>query len=75
MDIKKLNQKLQRVPPQLIPEIMDYIDFLINKYGIDGSRSNTIRLNCNTKPWIGGNVSSRYKYFSGNIVESEEKIN
>jgi hypothetical protein len=38
MDINKLNKKLKKVPPQLIPEIMDYIDFLINKYGIDSSK-------------------------------------
>ena len=52
MDIKKLNQKLRRVPPQLIPEIMDYIDFLINKYGIDGSSKRKFKFQ-----WGGGLVN------------------
>ena len=57
MDIKKLNQKLRRVPPQLIPEIMDYIDFLINKYGIDVSNKRKIEFQ-----WSGGlaNISKQY---------------
>jgi hypothetical protein len=49
MDIKKLNQKLKKVPPQLIPEIMDYIDFLINKYGIDSSNKRKFKFQ-----WSGG---------------------
>ena len=31
MDIKKLNQKLQSIPPQLIPEIMDFIKSAVSK--------------------------------------------
>ena len=65
MDIKKLNQKLQRVPPQLIPEIMDYIDFLINKYGIDSSNKREFKFQ-----WSGGlsDISKQY-----NSVELQHK--
>ena len=33
MSVKQINKKIKNVPPHLLPEIMDYIDFLINKYG------------------------------------------
>jgi hypothetical protein len=57
MDINKLNEKLKNVPPQLIPEIMDYIDFLLNKYGID--RRNKRKFNFQ---WSGGlsDISGQY---------------
>ena len=32
MTVKQINKKIEKLPPHLIPEIMDYIDFLINKY-------------------------------------------
>ena len=65
MDIKKLNQKLRRVPPQLIPEIMDYIDFLINKYGIDGSSKRKFKFQ-----WSGGLADISRQY---NSVELQHK--
>ena len=57
MDISKLNKKLKKVPPQLIPEIMDYIDFLINKYSIDSSSKGKFKFQ-----WSGGlaDVSKQY---------------
>jgi len=33
MSIKQLNNKIKKVPPHLLPEVMDYIDYLITKYG------------------------------------------
>lgn len=49
VDIKKINQKLQRIPPQLIPEIMDYVDFLLSKYGIDRNDKRKFKFK-----WSGG---------------------
>ena len=65
MDTKQLNKKLRRVPPQLIPEIMDYIDFLINKYGINDSNKKTFSFN-----WGGGLSEISNKYSS---VELQHK--
>lgn len=65
MDIKKLRQKLERVPPQLIPEIMDYIDFLLNKYGNDGSNKRKFKFQ-----WSGG-LSDISEYF--NSVQLQHK--
>jgi len=33
MTIKQINDKIMNIPPQLLPELMDYIEFLIKKYG------------------------------------------
>ncbi|MCG2714928.1 MAG: DUF2281 domain-containing protein [Candidatus Marinimicrobia bacterium] len=33
MDVKQINKRIKKIPPGLVPEVMDYIDFLINKYG------------------------------------------
>lgn len=33
MSVNQINKKIKKVPRHLLPEIMDYIDFLINKYG------------------------------------------
>jgi len=29
MSAKQINKKIKKVPPHLLPEIMDYIDFLM----------------------------------------------
>jgi len=57
MDINKLNEKLKNIPPQLIPEIMDYIDFLLNKYGIDRRNKRRFKFQ-----WSGGlsDISDQY---------------
>lgn len=34
MGIKEINKKIKEIPPSLIPEVSDYIDFLIDKYKI-----------------------------------------
>ena len=33
MSIKQINKKIKKIPPHLLPEVMDYIDYLVNKYG------------------------------------------
>jgi hypothetical protein len=65
VDIKKLNQKLQRVPPHLIPEIIDYIDFLLSKYGINRNNKRKFKFK-----WSGG-LSDIAKQYSS--VELQHK--
>jgi hypothetical protein len=57
MDNSKLNQKLQNVPPKLIPEIMDFIDFLLNKYGSTSKSKSEFKFH-----WSGGlsDISKQY---------------
>ena len=33
MNVYEIGNKIQRLPEHLIPEVLDYIEFLINKYG------------------------------------------
>ncbi len=33
IDTTEINKKMKKVPPHLWPEIVDYIDFLLAKYG------------------------------------------
>ncbi|MCB0298263.1 MAG: DUF2281 domain-containing protein [Calditrichae bacterium] len=35
MDINDIGSKIKKLPRHLIPEVIDYIDFLLSKYGID----------------------------------------
>lgn len=35
MDIKQINKKIERMPPDLLSEVMNYIDYLMNKYSVD----------------------------------------
>lgn len=80
MSVKEINKKIKKVPPHLMPEIMDYIDFLINKYGTSPKKKkpfkfswqgglseiskNILLLDYSIKQGIGVNVFGRYQYFS-----------
>ena len=33
IDVKDINKKVKSMPRHLLPEVMDYIDFLLSKYG------------------------------------------
>ncbi len=33
IDVKEINKKVKNMPRHLLPEVMDYIDFLLSKYG------------------------------------------
>ena len=33
MNVYEIGNKIQRLPEHLIPEVLDYIEFLINRYG------------------------------------------
>ena len=57
MSVKEINKKIKQVPPHLVPEIMDYIDFLINKYGKSPKKKKPFKFN-----WQGGlsEISKEY---------------
>jgi hypothetical protein len=33
MDVEEIRVKIKKLPDHLIPEVLDYIEFLLNKYG------------------------------------------
>ena len=49
MDSKQINKKIKKVPPHLIPEIMDYIDYLINKYSAVPKSKDSFNFLCSFK--------------------------
>ena len=59
MSVKQLNKKIKKVPPHLLPEIMDYIDFLINKYGTTSKEKKPFNFS-----WQGGLSEISKKYSS-----------
>ena len=65
MNVKEINKKIKQVPPHLVPEIMDYIDFLINKYGTSPKKKKPFKFN-----WQGGLSEISKKYTS---VELQHK--
>ncbi len=34
MNIKQINKKIEKMPPDLLSEVMDYIDYLMHKYEV-----------------------------------------
>lgn len=57
MNSNQLNKKIKKVPPHLIPEVMDYIDYLITKYGVDRKSRESFSFS-----WEGGlsEISDKY---------------
>ncbi len=49
MNVKEINKTTKQFTPQLVPEIMEYIDFLINKYCNYLKKKNPFKFN-----WQGG---------------------
>ena len=59
MNVKQINEKIKKVPPHLLPEIMDYIDFLINKYDRTSKKKKPFKFT-----WQGGLADISRKYSS-----------
>ena len=59
MDTKQINKRIKKIPPSLVPEVMDYIDFLINKYGTSESDKKSLKFS-----WEGGLSDLADKYNS-----------
>ncbi len=65
MSIKELNKKIKSVPPYLVPEILDYIDFLMHKYEKMPKKKKPFKFS-----WQGGLSELSRKYSS---VELQHK--
>lgn len=62
MDSKELQRKIKTIPPQLIPEVIDYIEFIVNKYGHINRTKKNIKFD-----WAGGLSNLSKKYSSVNL--------
>jgi len=65
MSVKEINKKIKKVPPHLVPKIMDFIDFLINKYSKSPKEKKPFKFT-----WQGGLAEISKKYTS---VELQHK--
>ncbi len=65
MSVKQINKKIKKLPPHLLQEVADYIDFLITKYGNDKKERKTFNFS-----WEGGLSDLSKKY---NSVELQHK--
>ena len=59
MDIKEINKRIKKIPPPLIPKVVDYIDFLINKYNIQKKNNRSFNFS-----WEGGLTDISVKFNS-----------
>lgn len=59
VDKKQINKRIKKIPQSLVPEVMDYIDFLINKYGTSINESKSFSFS-----WEGGLSDLADKYNS-----------
>ena len=69
MNVNEIGIKLKKLPNHLVPEVLDYIDFLLNKYG---SKETAKRENGNQFKfdWEGGLSKLKNQYTS---VELQHK--
>jgi len=65
MKVKEINKKIKKVPPHLVPEIMDFIDFLITKHSKSPKKNKPFKFT-----WQGGLAEISKKYTS---VELQHK--
>lgn len=40
MYANEINEKISQIPDHLMPEVIDYIDFLLSKYGVKEQKNN-----------------------------------
>jgi len=69
MKVNEISVKLKKLPEHLIPEVMDYIEFLLDKYGSEKTkkRKNKDKFKFD---WEGGLSKLRKQYTS---VELQHK--
>ena len=65
MNSKQLNKKIKKIPPHLIPEVLDYIDYLINKYSTVPKSKDSFKF-----LWEGGLADLSNKF---NSIELQHK--
>ncbi len=65
MDTKLINKKLRKIPPKLLPEVLAYIDSIVQKH--DTSTNKNLSFNFS---WEGGLADLSQKY---NSVDLQHK--
>ena len=66
MNINQINKKIEKMPPDLLSEVMDYIDYLMHKYSIVSKTKTTFDFS-----WEGGLTEISKKYTS---VDLQHKV-
>lgn len=66
MNIKQINKKIEKMPPDLISEVMDYIDYLMHKYAVVSKTKKPFNFS-----WEGGLTEISKKYTS---VDLQHKV-
>ncbi len=69
MNVNEISRKISRLPNYLIPEVLDYIEFLLNKYGSKETDQNKNKSKFKFD-WEGGLSKLRDQYTS---VELQHK--
>ena len=69
MNVNEITSKINRLPNHLIPEVLDYIEFLLNKYGSKDVKRNEFG-NKFKFDWEGGLSKLKHQYTS---VELQHK--
>lgn len=69
MNVNEISSKIDRLPNHLVPEVLDYIEFLLNKYGSNEIDRNEAK-NKFQFDWEGGLSKLRDQYTS---VELQHK--
>jgi len=65
MNVNEIGIKIEKLPSHIIPEVIDYIEFLSNKYGSKEIEKNNFKFD-----WEGGLLELKNKYTS---VELQHK--
>lgn len=69
MDVKEIGNKIKELPDHLVPEVHDYIEFLLNKYGSKKNDKSKERTKFKFD-WEGGLAKLKDRYTS---VELQHK--
>jgi len=59
MNIKQISKKIEKMPPDLVSEVMDYIDYLMHKYTVASKTKKHFDFS-----WEGGLTEISKKYTS-----------
>jgi len=56
-NVNEIGTKIKKLPDHLIPEVLDYIEFLLSKYGIKDENKNKFKFD-----WEGGLSKLKNRY-------------
>ncbi|MCF6270599.1 MAG: DUF2281 domain-containing protein [Melioribacteraceae bacterium] len=66
MNIEQINKKIEKMPPDLVSEVMDYIDYLMHKYAVVSKTNKSFDFS-----WEGGLSEISKEYTS---VDLQHKV-